>query len=208
MKTLLTFAFIFLFGVASGIAEPSKQEIITLVNKVEARVAAGDASAVDDLLTLPGNWAVPALLNIFKENYTVYGATPEMQAIGKKAAVLATTVPGGEEYLVKLLKKISDDNPNWVFIQQDTGFKCLIVANNKTSVRVLCSALDEPDSGGRAANALAAMDLPGARYSSSDRSGRSSANAEGIAQWKQWWTSNSSNYADNSVNKAVASPSP
>jgi hypothetical protein len=208
MNTRVVFAFIFLSAVTSGFSEPTQQEVIALMNKVEARVAAGDASALDDLLTLPGNWAVPALIDIFKENYVVYGATPQMKAIGKKAALLATTVSGGEEYLTKLLKKKPDDDPNWVFIQQDMGIKALIVADNKTAVRLFCGALDEPEIGARAANALAAMNLPGAPYASKDKSGRTSASAESINQWKQWWDSNASNYAGNGDSQTVASPSP
>ena len=208
MNTRVVFAFIFLSAVTSGFSEPTQQEVVALVNKVEARVAAGDASALDDLLTLPGNWAVPALIDIFKENYVAYGATPQMQAIGKKAALLATTVSGGEEYLAKLLKKKPDDDPNWVFIQQDMGIKALIVADNKTAVRLFCGALDEPEIGARAANALAAMNLPGAPYSSKDKSGRSKANAQGISQWKQWWNSNAGDYSNNGNAQTVATPSP
>jgi hypothetical protein len=208
MKSPVLLAFAFLGCASIGYAEPTQQEVIALMNKVEARVAAGDASALDDLLTLPGHWAVPALIDIFKENYVVYGATPKMQAIGRRAATLATSVSGGEEYLAKLLTKKPDDDPNYVFIQQDMAIKALIVADNKTAVRLFCGALDQPEIGARTANALAAMNLPGAPYSSRDKSGRTTASAEHIDQWKQWWNSNASNYADDDNPKVLASPSP
>jgi hypothetical protein len=73
-------------------------------------------------------------------------------------------------------------------------------------VRVFCSALDQPQMGGRVANALANMGLPGAPYSS--RNTEATSSAEGIAQWKQWWKANANNYPPISSPKPPASASP
>jgi hypothetical protein len=195
MNTRLVTAFALLSMIASGFSEPSDKEAIALINKVELRVNGGDTSALNDLMVLPGKMAVPAYLNFFKNNYNIFGATRQNRGIGEKAAELATKIPGGEEYLVKLLKKKPDDSPNWVFAQQSTGIKALICANNKTAVRILCGALDEPEIGGRAANALANLGIPGAPYSSNNKGSDATSNAEGIAKWKKWWNDNAYKYA-------------
>jgi hypothetical protein len=183
---------------------PTKEQVIALMNKVQERVAGGDISALDDLLALPGNWAVPALLDIFEEHNNP--AEANERAMAARAAELATSVAGGEKYLIMTMKDNPDDSPPWVFGQQDTAIRCLIFARNNTAVRVLCSALDQPQMGGRVANALANMNLPGAPYSSIHKDDTSSA--AGIAQWKQWWKTNASHYAKNSDSKPIASPSP
>ena len=146
-----------------------------------------------DNTPLHGQWAVPAFLTIFKENYNIYGATPTNRAIGAKAAQLATSVAGGEEYFVTLLNNKGDSRDNSPLLQQISAVKALICAHNKTSVRLLAGALDSPIMGGRAANGLATMGLPGAPYSSKDKGGTSSA--DGIAKWKEWWKSNAANYS-------------
>ena len=174
-----------------GFSEPSDREIIALMNKVERGVAAGNVSALNDLLTLPPEWGVPGFLTIFKENYNVYGATPTNRAIGEKCAQLATSVPAYEEVFTKILNiKMNNDDPS---LQQVYAVKCLICAHNKFGVRVLGGALDAPTTGGMAANALATMGLPGAPYASKDTGVVS--NAKGIAQWKEWWKSNAGNYS-------------
>jgi hypothetical protein len=191
MNTRLLFVFLFLCALSSGFSEPSDKEIIAVMNKVERGVAAGNASALNDLLTLPPEWAVPAFLTVFKENYLIYGATPTNRAIGEKCAQLATSVPANEEVFAKILNiKMDNGDPS---LQQVYAVKCLICAHNKFSVRVLGGALDAPTTSGRAANALATMGLPGAPYASKDKGVAS--NAKGIAQWKNWWKSNSTNYS-------------
>ncbi len=193
MKTGALIAILSLSAVVTAFTEPSDKEAIAIMNRVQRKVAGGDVGALDELTTLPGSMSAPAFLTIFKQNYNVYGATAQNRAIGLKAAQLATSVPGGEEYLVKLLRKKPDNSPNWVLIQQDTGIKALIATNNKTSVRILCGALDEVDIGGKAANALATMGLPGAPYSSKSKSDTSTP--QGVQKWKQWWAENADSYA-------------
>lgn len=194
MNTRFAIAFAFLCISATLFAEPSQQEVVALMNKVQSRVAGGDVNALNDLSTLPGSWAAPAFLTIFQQNYNIYGETAQNRAVAEKCADLATTVPGSEEYFVKLLKKKDANSPNWVYAQQKTAVKLLLLVHNKASVRIFCSALDDPEMGGKVANALATMGLPDAPYASKDKSAISSA--DDIAKWKQWWESNKNNYAD------------
>lgn len=209
MNFRLITALIFLSGIIPCFSEPpapTREEVGALMNKVQDRVASGDVSALDQLLTLPGNWAVPALLDIFEEHYNLNLPSATDLAMEARAAQLATSVAGGEAYLVKLLRKKPDDSPPWVFGQQDVAIQCLIYAHNNTAVRLCCGALDQPDIGGRAANALATMKLPGAPYSSEDTSGKSSGDAGAITKWKQWWKANANNYPPMSNPKPPASP--
>jgi hypothetical protein len=207
MNTLLIIALICLSAVTRGFSEPpapTKDEVIALMNKVQDRIGYGDVSALDQLLTLPGNWAVPAFLDIFAQFYNLPQPTATDQAMEARAAQLCTTVDGGEAYLVKLMRDKPEGSPNFVYIQQDNAINCLIFAHNNTSMRVLCSALDQPQMGGRMANALAMMGLPGAPYSSNNINAISGAKE--VAQWKQWWKANGNDYPAMGNPKPAASP--
>jgi hypothetical protein len=192
MKTICFIFFALLCVFANAFSEPSEQEIITLTNKVIDEINSGHVNALNELMVLPGDWAVPSFIAIFKDNYNIYGETPLNHAIGVKCAELATRVPGGEDYMVKMLRVRQDENDNATYFQQITCIKLLICAHNNTSVRVCGSALDDPDVAGLAANALATMSLPNAPYSSEDNTATS--DATGIAKWKQWWEGNKGNY--------------
>lgn len=104
------------------------------------------------------------MLDIFKYNYNVFGATALNKSIGAKTAQLITTTPGGEAYLVKFLKDAREGQPNGIYFQQVSAVKCLALVKNKLAVRVLCGALADSEIGGRAADALATMNLPDAPY--------------------------------------------
>lgn len=163
MKVQIFTAVALFYAAGSTFAEPTDKEIVTLMNKVQVRVARGDIKALDELTTLPGHWATPAFLTIFKQNYNIYGYTPTNRAIGARCAQLAVSTNGGEEYLVKLLKGKAANN--YGYFQQDSAIKCLVVVHDEKSVRILGSALAEvePDEiGPKLTRALTSLNLPGA----------------------------------------------
>ena len=168
--------------------------MVDLINRVNLRINGGEVNALTELTTLPGNVAEPVLLDIFKHNYNVFQATPLNRSIGTKAAQLVTTTPGGEEYLVKLLKDAREGQPNNIYFQQVSAVNCLALVKNKLAVRVLCGALADSEIGGRAADALATMSLPDAPYSAKTRP--APKKAEAVAKWKTWWDANKGNYGD------------
>ena len=194
MKFSLGVVAALLIAVTPAFCERSEKEMIDLINRVNVRINGGEINALNDLTTLPGDWATPALLNIFKYNYNVFGATALNKSIGAKAAQLITTTPGGEAYLVKLLKDAKEGQPNGIYFQQVSATKCLALVKGKLAVRVLCGALADSEIGGRAADALASMSLPEAPYSPKTKP--TPKRAEAVAKWKTWWDANKGNYSD------------
>jgi hypothetical protein len=181
-----------LFGVIGNLfSEPTDKEFVALMNKVTIRVNGGDIKALDELTALPGNWATPGLLAIFKQNYNIYMATPLNKAIGMKAAQLAISTDGGEGYLVQLLKAKPADN--FVYFQQDSAIKCLVLVHDTKSIRILGGSLDNLDPeeiGPKVVNALASLNLPGTPVSAKERIGYVAA----LAKWTAWWASRKDNY--------------
>lgn len=181
-----------IFGVVGSVfSEPTDKEVIDLMNKVTIRVNGGDLKALNELTALPGHWATPALLSIFKQNYNIYMATPQNKAIGLKAAQLAISTDGGEEYLLKLLK--GKPANNYVYFQQDSAIKCLVLVHDGRSIRILGASLDDLDPaeiGPKVVNALASLNLPGAPVSAKERISYAAA----LAKWKTWWASHKENY--------------
>jgi hypothetical protein len=194
MKISLVVATALLFAATPAFSELSEQEMIGLINRVSLRINGGEINALNDLTTLPGNVAEPVLLDIFKHNYNVFQATPLNRSIGTKAAQLVTTTPGGEEYLVKLLKDAREGQSNNIYFQQVSAVNCLALVKNKLAVRVLCGALADSEIGGRAADALVTMSLPDAPYS--PKSKPAPKKAEAVAKWKTWWDAHKGNYSD------------
>jgi hypothetical protein len=184
MKTLSFCALAFFGIVGAALSEPSEKEVVALMNKVQTRVAAGDVKAVDELASLPGQFAAPAFLTIFKQNYSISGATPTQKAIGERCAKLLTTTKGCEEYVVKLLK--GKPVNNYAFYQQDSAIKCLVLIHDVTSIRILGNALEEVDPeeiGPKLTRALTSLNLPGAPIAPKDKL----SNADALAKWKRWW---------------------
>ena len=148
-------------------------------------MAAGDTGALNDLATLPGKYSCPALLAIFKKNRND-------TAVRSKCAQLVVMVPGGEEYLLQLLKGRAANNDE--FSRQEIAINCLLLNHNKTSVRILGSTLDDVDPeemGPYVTRALAELNPPSSPIASKGHV----ADAEALAQWKQWWRTNKGNYA-------------
>jgi hypothetical protein len=184
MNRILVVAFALLGTVQAVFAAPSDQEAATLITQVEARVAAGDLHALNDLTSLPGSSASPAFLAIFKKNRT-------NKAITVKCAQLAVTTPGGEEFISNLLNRRAPSND--VFSQQEIAIQCLVLNQNETSVRILCGSLeylDPEEMGSFVTRALAVLNLPGAPFSPKERV----SVAEALAKWKQWWSENKDHY--------------
>lgn len=194
MKISLVIATALLIAVTPAFSELSEREMVDLINGVSLRINGGEVNALTELTTLPGNVAVPALLNIFKSNYSIFGATALNKSIGAKAAQLITTTPGGEAFLVKLLKDAREGQSNIVYFQQVSAINCLGLVKNKLAVRVLCGALADSEMGGRAAEALSMMGLPDAPYSA--KSKPAPKKAEAVAKWKTWWDAHKGNYSD------------
>jgi hypothetical protein len=65
MNKCLAIASALLGMVRSLFSEPSETEIGARVSQVEARVAAGETGALNELTTLPGKYASPAFLAIY-----------------------------------------------------------------------------------------------------------------------------------------------
>lgn len=192
MKSELFGLFVLVSVSTSILAAPTQKEVIAMLNRVQARVASGDLKAMDELTTLPGDWAAPALLHIFKHNYQIAGATPTNKAAGLKAAQLATTVAGGEEYLVKLLEDKPAREAEAVAPEQEAGIRMLVAAKNHAAVRILCGALDQPQMSKKVVRALNQLSLPGAPQFPPDR--MKNADLEVIAKWKEWWAANKETY--------------
>ena len=194
MKFSISIATALLVAITPAFSELSEKEMVDLINRVSLRINGGEVNALTDLTTLPGDVAVPALLNAFKYNYNVFRATPLNKSIGAKAAQLLQTTPGAEENLLKLFKITRDDVPNNVYFQQESAIGCLRLVNNKFSVRVLCAALAPTEIGCKAADALATMSLPDAPYVMNEKSRPSKP--DGVAKWKAWWDAHKGNYSD------------
>ena len=191
MKLIFFIAAALFSAAGSAFSEPSDKEVIALTNKVQARVAGGDVKALDELTTLPGHWATPAFLTIFKHNYNIFGYTPTNRAIGARCAQLAVSTNGGEEYLVKLLKGKAANN--MVYYQQDCAIKCLVVVHDEKSVRILGGALAdvEPEEiGPKLTRALTSLNLPGSPVSPKERIG----DADALAKWRKWWDGHKGDY--------------
>lgn len=194
MKISLAFIAALLLSVTPSFSEPSQQEILNLTNRVILRTNEGDINALNDLTTLPTKYAVAALLSIFKNNYNIADATAQNKAIGVKCAQVIATTPGGEKYVKYLLEDASENKPRSIHFQQISAIKCMLILNNKMSVRVLCSSLYDSEIGGRAAHALAMMKLPDAPYATTLDSPISKS--DGIAKWRVWWDAHKDTYAD------------
>ena len=186
MNRILVLAFAFICVASQAFPEPSDEEQLALVSRVEARVATGDTDALNDLATLPAKDSCPALLAIFKKNRTD-------AAITSKCAQAVVTVPGGEEFIQKLLNREAADNPE--FSRQEIAIKCLILNHDKTSVRILASTLDyfnPKEMGPIILRALATLNPP----ESPGMPKGHEADPEALAQWKQWWSAYKANYAE------------
>lgn len=201
MKTRLAIGIAWFIAAFPAFSEPSQKEVVGLMNRVTHRVNDGDINALNDLTTLPGKYAAPAFITIFKNNYNIASATPQNRAIGLKCAQLLTTTPGGEEYLVKLLKDAPDPVPNQLYFQQYYAINCMLLVEQKFAVRVLCSGLNDNEIGGRAAKTLSKMKLPDAPFPPNDQPDEK--NVITVPKWKLWWEAHKDNY----VEKAP-SPSP
>lgn len=202
MKTVPVIAFAFFCTVAPVFSEPSEKELVSLMNRVQSRVAAGEINALNDLTTLPGKFAVPAFLTIFKQHYNLNGATATDRAIGVKCAEFATSIPGSDEYLISLLK--GKPANNGIYFQQDSAIQCLVIVHNDKTVRILggsLDSLDEEEIGPKVTHALADLKLPEAPISPRERV----SNAEALKRWKQWWQAHKDAYISKS---GASSPTP
>lgn len=195
MKIAPVIALAFLCSVTPVFSDPTEKELVALMNKVQRRIAEGDVSALNDLNTLPGKFAVPAFLTIFKQHYTLNGATVTDRAIGVKCAEFATSIPGSDEYLTSLLK--GKPANNGIYFQQDSAIQCLVIVHNEKTVRILggsLDTLDEEEIGPKVTHALTDLKLPEAPISPRDRV----SNAEALKKWKQWWQAHKEAYASKS----------
>ena len=202
MKIRLAIGIAWFLAAFPAISDPSPKEIVALMNRVQSRVAAGEISALDDLTTLPGKFAVPALLTIFKQHYNLNGASKTDKAIGVKVAQLVTTVSGGDEYIASLLK--GKPANNYVYFQAESAIQCLAIVHNETSVRLLCGCLDvvdEDEIGPLVTSALTGLNLPAAPISPKDRL----SNAAALSKWKLWWQAHKDEYTSKS---GASSPTP
>lgn len=192
MRLLPAILFFLLAMTSGGLCEPSEKEIVALMNKVQRSVAEGNVKALDELTTLPGKFATPAFLTIFKQTYYIASATPTQKAIGARCAQLALSTSGGEEYLVNLLK--GKPANNYIFYQQDSAIKCLAILRHETAIRILGGALadvDRDEISPKLTRALASLNLPGAPISPKDRV----SDAEALAKWQKWWATHRSDYS-------------
>lgn len=192
MKLYLVSALAFFCVVGTVFSEPSEKEIVALMNRVQRRIAEGDVKALDDLTALPAKFSTSAFLTIFKQNYNVSGASASQKAIGLRCAQLATSTPGGEEYLAKLLKGKAANN--YIYFQQESAIHCLTLVHNDVSIRILCGALDDLDPeeiGPKVVRALASLNLAAAPVSPKE----TIRYADAISKWKQWWDAHKSEYA-------------
>lgn len=183
-------------------ADPSEKELVSLMNRVQRSIAEGDVNALSDLTTLPGKFAVPAFLTIFKQHYNLNGATATDRAIGVKCAEFATSIQGSDEYLISLLK--GKPANNGIYFQQDSAIQCLVIVHNDKTVRILggsLDTLDEEEIGPKVTHALTDLKLPEAPISPRDRV----SNAEALKKWKQWWQAHKDAYTSKS---GASSPTP
>lgn len=101
------------------------------------------------------------------------------------------TVPGGEDFILKLLSREAVDNPE--FSRQEIAIQCRLLNHDKTSVRILASVLDyfnPKEMGPFILRALATLNPPGAPIFSKDHA----TDAEALVRWKQWWSANKGDY--------------
>jgi hypothetical protein len=191
MKRILAVAFVLNCLAGRAFTAPSEVQNLELVNRVQARVAAGDTDALNDLTTLPANDSCPALFAIFKKNRND-------AVVRSKCAQLAVTVPGGEEFILKLLKRRAADNPE--FSWQEIAIRCLVLNHTKTSVRILGSTLDDIDLeelGPNVIRALAELNPPASPIMPTNHA----VDAEALAEWKRWWAANNGNYTVEAARK-------
>jgi hypothetical protein len=201
MKTRLAIGIAWFIAAFPAFSEPSQKEVVALMNRVTHRVNDGDINALNDLTTLPGKYAAPAFITIFQQNYGIGNATAQNRAIGLKCAQLLTTTPGGEEYLMNLMKDAPDPLPNQLYFQQYYAINCMLLVEQKFAVRVLCRGLNDNEIGGKVANALAMLKLPDAPYPPIEKPNEK--NVVAVPKWKIWWEAHKDNYVEK-----VASPSP
>lgn len=194
MKRGLIVAVVLFTAAFSWAAEPTQKEFAALMNKVTDGLMREKIEALNDLTTLPGNFAAPALLTFFKQNYNLNGATPFNKAVGVKCAHLLETTPGCDEYMIKLLKNTDENLPGSIFYQQMSTVKCMFILNNKFAVRILSNGLNDNEVGGRVANAYALMNLPDAPYTL--KQDQPPAKSADIAKWKAWWETHKDRYAE------------
>jgi len=174
------------------------KEILAIINKVTLRVTGGDVAALNDLKTLPNDFAVPSLLMFFRQNHFVLHETPQNRAIAAKASQLVLEIPDADVYLKGLFKKQSTaDLPGWFLSQRNAAVACLVQLHNKFAIRAVANSLTDPDVGidlATLAGALADMNIPSAPYSKATR--KQSSSADGIAKWQQWWQENKAQYTE------------
>ncbi|HEY3899238.1 MAG TPA: hypothetical protein VGM54_11525 [Chthoniobacter sp.] len=191
MNVKLLTALPLLCTAALAFSEPSGDEISTRISRVQTRVTGGDISALNDLTALPAKNSCPAFLAIYKKNRTD-------TAVTSKCAQLLVAVPGGEEFIQKLLDRKAVDNPE--FSQQEIAINCLVLNHDKTSVRILASTLDyfnPKEMGPIILRALATLNPPG---SPTMPKGHADG-AEALAQWKEWWSANKGNFSTEATPK-------
>lgn len=201
MKSHLAIGFAWFSTAAAAFCEPTQREFMDHMNRIQVRINGGEIDALNELTAYTGKWATPAFLIIFKQNYNVNGATALNKSIGTRCAQLLTTTPGGEDYLIKLLKDTDENIPNDIYYQQATAIKCMLLVNQKFGVRVLSSGLNDNEIGGKAANALATLNLPDAPYLPNNKTGE--ANKVTVPKWKAWWEAHKDSYIEKGSSPAT-----
>jgi hypothetical protein len=102
------------------------------------------------------------------------------------------------------LRQRRETADNYVFFQQESAIKCLILVHNDTSVRILGGSrddVDEEEIAPKVTYALAQLNLPRAPIAPNQRVNK----AEAFAKWKQWWAANKDNYV---AKTGSSSPAP
>jgi hypothetical protein len=185
MNRILIVSCVLLCTAGGVFSDPSDEENLALVNRVQARVAAGDTAALNELAAVPAKHTWSALVAAFRKNR-------KDATVNSKCAQLMVTVPGGEEHVLRLLKSKAANNDEYG--QHEIAINWLVLNHDRTSVRILGSTLDEVDPEEIAPlviGGLAALNPPGSPIVPKGHD----ADPTVLTQWKQWWRANKANYA-------------
>jgi hypothetical protein len=191
MNRILVVFFALLCAADGAFSATSDEESLALANRVQARVAAGDTAALNDLTTVPAKYTWPALVAAFRKNRND-------AAVISKCAQLMVTVPGGQEYVLRLLKSKAANNDEYA--QHEIAIRFLVLNRTQTSVRILGSTLDEVDRDEIAPlviSGLAALNPPGSPVVLKGHD----ADPWVLTQWQEWWHANKGNYAAKAASK-------
>lgn len=194
MNRMLSIALALLCTPGLILAEPSDDESLAVATRVQARVAAGDTTALNDLAVVPGKYSWPVLVAAFRKNR-------KDVSLLSKCAQLAVTVPQGQEQLLRLLSREAVNNDE--FSQQEIAIKFLVLNHDKISVRILggsLAGLNPKEMGPFVTEALTALNPPGSPVTPKDHV----PNDEALARWRHWWDANKAGY----LGEAAAKPAP